>query len=182
MGQCADESDKGCPGDPDAKPAQTWEDGVNWTCPKCGRRFATESGRANHSCLGGPAQWPARTNGGNSPSALAAVRLVYNNNPFYLISAGLVLYSLHIAFPAGDPAAYSWTLLGVLAGYTALVVATAIAVVRLGRVWDDARTVILTVVNQLATAARMPAMRVPTVAEIRRHNREARQKGSPRSR
>ena len=78
---------------------------------------------------------------------LAALpRIFYTHNPFYLVSAALVLYGFDVAFGASDTWADSWTLLGVLSAYTGLMVLAALLIVRLGSVWEDARSVILVVV------------------------------------
>jgi len=73
------------------------------------------------------------------------VRLLYNHNPFYLISAALVLYGLReaVSAPGGITV---WTLLASLSGYTLLLALAAIVIVRLCKVWEDARTIVLTVV------------------------------------
>ena len=78
-------------------------------------------------------------------------KYLYNSNPFYAISAAFVLLGLHYVFH--DEAAVlattavdfnSWLLLGVIAGYCAILAATALVIVRLGKVWDDARTILCT--------------------------------------
>ena len=73
-------------------------------------------------------------------------RVVYRGNPFYLVSACLVLYGLHKLFHTSDAETSVWILTGVLAGYTALMAATGALVVRLGKVWEDARSILLIVV------------------------------------
>ncbi len=85
--------------------------------------------------------------------------LLYNHNPFYLISACLFVYGLKLLFRAGDSAvlfqrgsvAYMepWGLMASLAGVTVLMAVTAVLVVRLGRVWEDARSLVLTVLLML---------------------------------
>ena len=81
------------------------------------------------------------------------LRHLYTANPFYVISAGLTLAGLHLIFYDRDAAAHpnavtlnSWLLLGVLGAYAGVLALTAILIVRLGQVWDDARTILLTVV------------------------------------
>jgi len=69
-------------------------------------------------------------------------RFAYTHNPFYVLSAGLVLYGLHVMC---RPSESGWALLGALAGYTVALAAMAVVIIRLGHVWDDARTVLLTV-------------------------------------
>lgn len=74
-------------------------------------------------------------------------RFLYNHNPFYLLSASFVLYGLHAAF--GERAAIPenvWLLATSLCGYTLLLALTAYLVVRLGRVWEDARSLALLVI------------------------------------
>jgi hypothetical protein len=73
------------------------------------------------------------------------VRFVYNHNPFYVVSAALVLYGLHVSFAGSlDPVA-GWTFTQLLIGYTLLLAFTSIVIVRLGQVWEDARTLVLLV-------------------------------------
>lgn len=74
------------------------------------------------------------------------VRFLYTQNPFYLISAGLILYGLYVVFgnaegSDGNP----WPLAVALGGYTLLMALTAFAIVRFGKVWDDARSILIVV-------------------------------------
>jgi hypothetical protein len=72
------------------------------------------------------------------------VRLHYNHNPFYLISTCLVLYGLQAAFhPRAGELIDPWALLAALSGYTLLSAVTAFLIVRLGKVWEDARSLLL---------------------------------------
>jgi hypothetical protein len=79
---------------------------------------------------------------------VALGKFLIASNPFYLISALLIFYGAFLAF---GPNAMSestesnsrWWLLGLLAGYTALLAITSFIIVRLGKVWDDARSIIL---------------------------------------
>jgi len=73
-------------------------------------------------------------------------RFLYQHNPFYLISACLILAGLNATFGTGTDSADAWTLMGVLAGYALLMAGTALLIVRLGRVWEDARSILLIVV------------------------------------
>ena len=68
-------------------------------------------------------------------------RFLYTQNPFYLISACLVLYGLHVSF--GDAGSEPWSLALALCGYTCLMALTAVVLIRLGKVWDDARSIML---------------------------------------
>ena len=71
------------------------------------------------------------------------VRFLYNQNPFYLISAAVILYGLRTATQEATFASNPWFLAGVFAGYTTLLALTAWVIVRFGRVWDDARSIFL---------------------------------------
>jgi hypothetical protein len=84
---------------------------------------------------------------------LALGKYLYNHNPFYPLSAVFVLLGLHSLFHDEHAAAHlteigfnNAILWGVLAGYATLLAATAVWIVRWGRVWDDARTILLTLV------------------------------------
>ncbi|MCA9066443.1 MAG: hypothetical protein KDA96_25420 [Planctomycetaceae bacterium] len=87
------------------------------------------------------------------------VTLLYTHNPFYLISACLFAYGLKLLFRSGNSAVLfapgtvgymePWGLLASLAGVTSLMAVTAILVVRLGRVWEDARSLVLIVLLML---------------------------------
>ncbi len=72
------------------------------------------------------------------------VRFLYNHNPFYLISTCLVLYGLQAAFhPQAGELIDPWALLAALSGFTLLSAITAFLIVRLGKVWEDARSLLL---------------------------------------
>jgi hypothetical protein len=73
------------------------------------------------------------------------VRFVYNHNPFYVISAVLVLYGLHISFAGSLDPTEGWKFTQLLMGYILMLAATSVVIVRLGRVWEDARTLVLLV-------------------------------------
>lgn len=81
------------------------------------------------------------------------LRAIYVHNPFYLISACLFVYGLQAVFRPGEvhffferhSVAYidPWWLMGSLCGVTLLMAVTAYLVVRIGKVWEDARTLVL---------------------------------------
>ncbi len=79
-------------------------------------------------------------------------RFFYTQNPFYLISCGFVMYGLQvIAQNLGDQYLRANFLTGSLALYTLLMAATAVAVIRWGKVWQDARSILLvTMIGQVA--------------------------------
>lgn len=70
-------------------------------------------------------------------------RFLYNHNPFYVVSALLTLYGLHVSFADSLDPTQGWLLMRLLAGYTLLLAAAAILIVRYGKVWEDARTLVL---------------------------------------
>lgn len=81
------------------------------------------------------------------------VRVLYNHNPFYLISAVLFLYGLRLLFRPGQVELLfargsvdyinPWWLMLAMCGITLLMAVTAWLIVRLGRVWEDARSLVL---------------------------------------
>lgn len=87
------------------------------------------------------------------------IRLLYTHNPFYLISACLFVYGLKLLFRAGNSAVLFQRgtveymsptgLMGSLAAVTLLMAVTAVLIVRLGKVWEDARSLVLIVLLML---------------------------------
>jgi hypothetical protein len=73
------------------------------------------------------------------------VRFIYNHNPFYVVSAAFVLYGLHVSFAGKLNPVEGWKFTQLLIGYTLLLALTSIVIVRLGQVWEDARTLVLLV-------------------------------------
>lgn len=74
------------------------------------------------------------------------VRLLYNHNPFYVISAACIIYTLKLAFRPGEVSYIDpWSLMGAIAGYTVLMAITGFLVVKLGHVWEDARMIFLVI-------------------------------------
>ena len=71
------------------------------------------------------------------------VKFLYNQNPFYLISAAVILYGFRTATQEAAFATNPWFLASLFAGYTTLLALTAWLIVRFGRVWDDARSIFL---------------------------------------
>ncbi len=74
------------------------------------------------------------------------IRWLWTSNPFYVISAGLFLFGLNESFGARTREVDTWALMGGLAGYTLLLAAAALLLVRFAGVWNDVRTVLLLVV------------------------------------
>ena len=72
------------------------------------------------------------------------LRFLVNHNPFYLISTLLLLYGLQIATDSGA-SIHEHTLAVILCGVIVLMAVTAIAIVKFGGVWDDTRTILLSI-------------------------------------
>jgi hypothetical protein len=81
------------------------------------------------------------------------LRRIYNHNPFYVISAALVMYGLHVSFAGRLDPTQGWLLVRLLAGYALMLAGAGIAIVRLGQVWEDARTLVCLVVVILVAMA-----------------------------
>jgi hypothetical protein len=74
------------------------------------------------------------------------VRFLYTHNPFYLVGTMLILFGLQQALGNKPGLATGGLLAASLAGYTLLLAAIATIVIRYGKVWDDARTILLVIV------------------------------------
>lgn len=74
---------------------------------------------------------------------------LYTSNPFYVISAGLVLLGARLSVQPGERIADAWILLGILCGYTLVLAATATFLIRKARLWEDTRSIVLVVVMLL---------------------------------
>jgi hypothetical protein len=84
-------------------------------------------------------------------SSASFVRLLYTHNPFYLIGTLLVLVGLQQSLGKSDGTAAGdlatgGLLTASLAGYTLLLAAIAALIIGCGRIWDDARTILLVIV------------------------------------
>lgn len=74
------------------------------------------------------------------------IRRICTSNPFYVISACLVLAGLRMSFDPRATIFQTGLLVGSLALYTLLLAVTACLLVRFNNVWEDVRTVLLLVV------------------------------------
>src|SRR5947207_8014736 len=93
-----------------------------------------------------PTPAPAEPPAPRPAPAYPVLRLICTSNPFYVISAGLFLFGLRISFGSQAREIDTWALMGGLAGYTLLLAAAALLLVRFAGVWNDVRTVLLLVV------------------------------------
>ncbi|MCE9529340.1 MAG: hypothetical protein K8R36_25100 [Planctomycetales bacterium] len=78
----------------------------------------------------------------------ALLKFAYTQNPFYLVGTFLVLFGLQQCLGNGPNLAASGLLVSLLALYTLLLAGMAVVIIRYGRVWDDARTILLVIVLQ----------------------------------
>jgi len=88
-----------------------------------------------------------------SRPARGFVRFLYSSNPFYILSADLVFVGLRISFGSGGPASRTWALWFGLAGYTLLMATTACFLIRVGKLWDDLRSLLLLIVMMFLAMA-----------------------------
>jgi hypothetical protein len=85
--------------------------------------------------------------------ARGLVRFLYSSNPFYVLSADLVFVGLRASFgPGGQPTRTAVLIFG-LAAYTLLLAASACVVIRIGKLWDDLRSILLLIVMILMAIA-----------------------------
>jgi hypothetical protein len=69
---------------------------------------------------------------------------VYTHNPFYAISTVLMLYAMQAAYAKLELAPSNWWFMtGVLAAYTLVLATIGVWIVRWGKVWEDARSILL---------------------------------------
>ncbi|QDT99300.1 hypothetical protein [Gimesia aquarii] len=79
-----------------------------------------------------------------STSHRSVLRYLYNHNPFYVISAVLMLFAVRSAYGTIEIGSINcWIMMGVLAGYTLLLAGIGVLIVRWGKVWEDARSILL---------------------------------------
>ena len=72
------------------------------------------------------------------------MKWLYTNNPFYAISAVLMLFGVRSAY--GDlqiGEINCWLMMGTLAAYTSLLAGIGVLIVRWGKVWEDARSILV---------------------------------------
>lgn len=79
-----------------------------------------------------------------STSHRPVLSYLYNHNPFYVISAVLMLFAVRSAYGTIEIGSINcWLMMGVLAGYTLLLAGIGVLIVRWGKVWEDARSILL---------------------------------------
>ena len=102
-----------------------------------------------------PASWPDpdRPKPGLARPARGLVRFLYSSNPFYILSADLVFVGLRASFGAGVETSRTGVLLLGLGAYTLLLAASACVLIRIGKLWDDLRSLLLLIVMILMAIA-----------------------------
>ena len=78
----------------------------------------------------------------HSRSLRGIARFLYTQNPFYLISAGLVLYGLQALYSEMELSGPMLLAVGI-AVYITITAITAVLIIRWGKVWDDARSLLV---------------------------------------
>ena len=68
---------------------------------------------------------------------------LYYANPFYIISTCLILYAQTVIFNTSNLDLNTAISVGVIAGYTLLLMTAALLIIRLGKVWNDLRSITL---------------------------------------
>lgn len=81
------------------------------------------------------------------------MRWLYNHNPFYLLSACFLLHGASNTLRPAGPPIDPWPMMGLVGGYVVLMAVTGFLVVRFGRVWDDARSILVIVLLLLGEMA-----------------------------
>lgn len=76
----------------------------------------------------------------------ALLKSAYTQNPFYLVGTFLVLFGLQQCLGNEPNLAASGLLVSLLVLYTLLLAGMAVVIIRYGRVWEDARTILLVIV------------------------------------
>lgn len=77
-------------------------------------------------------------------SRTSVIRWLWTHNPFYFISALLMLFAVRSGYGEQSIGAINcWLMMGVLAGYTLVLATIGVLIVRFGKVWDDARSILL---------------------------------------
>jgi hypothetical protein len=69
--------------------------------------------------------------------------MLYSQNPFYLLSVCCVLHGTGIWYRANAATSSPWILTGIIGAYILMMAITGFSIVKWGRVWDDARSILL---------------------------------------
>jgi len=77
-------------------------------------------------------------------SRTSVVHWLWTHNPFYVISALLMLYGVRASYGEINIGTINcWTMMGILSAYTLVLATVGVLIVRWGHVWDDARSILL---------------------------------------
>ncbi len=118
-----------------------------------------------------PSSHPCPNSGRRESLFRKLLATLYTHNPFYLISAGLVLFGAQACLTNPGPleSLQPWISIGSLTVYSMALVTTGILLVRRGGVWEDARTIFLVVPLLFAAIASLTDglwLEQPTLAAI----------------
>jgi hypothetical protein len=70
-------------------------------------------------------------------------RMLYSQNPFYLLSVCFVLHGTGIWYRANAHTHSPWILTGIIGAYIVMMAGVGFAIVKWGQVWDDTRSILL---------------------------------------
>lgn len=73
-------------------------------------------------------------------------RRIASENPFYVLSAALVIHSTSLSLRSSSTSLPTWLLMGLILGYLLLLAGICIVIVRRWKVWEDARSIPLILV------------------------------------
>ncbi len=80
------------------------------------------------------------------PAIVGLIKWAYTNNPFYVLSAWLVFLGLRLSFDTTAGTFQTNSLMIGLTGYTILLAVSACYLIRVGRLWQDVRSMLVLVV------------------------------------
>ncbi|MCP4170042.1 MAG: hypothetical protein GY758_04620 [Fuerstiella sp.] len=70
----------------------------------------------------------------------SVANVIVTQNPFYLISAAFVIHGTSFWFKANG-SHHPWALMGLVGAFIVVLTFTGVAIVRIGKMWDDARSI-----------------------------------------
>jgi intracellular septation protein A len=77
------------------------------------------------------------------PKRRTVRQMLYSQNPFYLLSVCFVLHGSGIWYRANSHSHSPWILSGIIAAYIFMMAGAGFSIVKWGKVWDDARSILL---------------------------------------
>lgn len=98
---------------------------------------------ASRSRIMEPGQLPDVTPGRSVTARRSLRRMLYSQNPFYLLSVCFVLHGTGIWYRANSQTHSPWILTGIISAYIVMMAGVGFSIVKWGKVWDDARSILL---------------------------------------